>query len=370
MKKTIAVLPGDGVGPEVVAQSIKVLKAIAYKYNHNFNFNYGLIGVTAIDKIGNPLPDETFDLCQKSDAILLGAVGDPKYDNEPNFNIRPEQGLLKLRKLLGLFANIRPVKIYKELIDISPLKKEKLKDVNLVIVRELTGGIYFGKPRKRVKSGSKAIDTSTYTRDEIYRVSHMAFKLAKKRGKKVTSVDKANVLETSRLWRETVAEVAKNYPEVELNHLYVDNAAMQLIKNPCQFNIVLTENMFGDILSDEASVLTGSIGLLPSASIGKIKDQRSKINNPQSFFGLYEPVHGAFNRATGKNIANPVGTILSSAMMLKMSFGLEKEAQAIEKAVEKTLKRGYRTKDIAGKDIPPEKILGTKEMGNLISTLI
>lgn len=353
MKKNIAVLPGDGVGPEIIEQAIKILKVIAKKYNHEFIFNFGLIGACAMDKTGNPLPDKTLSLCKKSNATLFGAIGDPKYDLNPKAIIRPEQGLLKLRKSLNLYANLRPVKIYQELIAASPLKKEKIKNVDLIVVRELTGGIYFGKPRKRVNNRQTAIDTSIYSKPEIQRIAKVAFDLALKRKKKVISVDKANVLETSRLWREIVTAVSKNYKEVELTHIFVDNAAMQLIKNPQQFDVILTENMFGDILSDESSVIAGSIGLLPSASIG-------------NRYSLYEPIHGAFNRAAGKNIANPIGTILSVALMLRISFKLEKEAKMIEGAIDKVIKKGYRTKDITSQHTAFAKILGTKEMGEKI----
>lgn len=357
MKKTVAVLPGDGIGPEVTEQAVKILKKIAGKYNHEFIFEYGLIGAAAIEKTGNPLPDEILDLCKKADAILFGAIGDPKYDNNPKAKVRPEQGLLKLRKSLNLYANLRPVKVYQELIDASPLKKEKIEGVDLIVVRELTGGIYFGEPRKRINNGDTAIDTSIYTKDEITRISKVAFNLASKRRKKVTSVDKANVLETSRLWRETVTELAEDYKDLELTHIFVDNAAMQLIKNPSQFDVILTENMFGDILSDEASVIAGSIGLLPSASIG-------------NHHALYEPIHGAYNKAAGTNTANPIASILSAAMMLRISFHLEKEARQVENAVEKVIKEGYRTKDIVSINTKSEKTLGTREMGNAIANCI
>lgn len=353
MTKKIAVLPGDGVGSEVVAQSVKILQTVASKYNHKFIFKYRLIGASAIDRTGNPLPDETLDLCKKSDAILLGAVGDPKYDLDPKAKVRPEKGLLKLRKNLDLNANLRPVTIYPELANISILNKYKLVNVDLIVVRELTGGIYFGKPRERKDKGNTAVDTCIYTKKEVVRIAKSAFDLALSRRKKVTSVDKANVLETSRLWRETVEEVSKKYPTIGLNHMYIDNCAMQIVKNPSQFDVVLTSNMFGDILSDEASVLAGSIGLLPSASIGKK-------------YALYEPIHGAYNKTAGKNIANPIGAILSASMMLRISFGLKMEAKAIEKAIGKTLKQGYRTKDIAAKDTPQEKIVGTEKMGEKI----
>ncbi len=353
MKKIIAVLPGDGVGPEVVRQAILVLKKIAKKFNHFFTFNFGLIGAQAINQVGNPLPKETLILCKNSEAILFGAVGDPKYDYCPNIRIRPEQGLLKLRKALKLYANLRPIKVYKELIDVSPIKAEKIKDVDFIIVRELTGGIYFGRPQERRDNGYTAVDTSIYNRQEIVKVTKIALNIALKRRKKITSVDKANVLETSRLWRETVTNLVNSHQEVELNHMFIDNAAMQIIKNPSQFDIILIENMFGDILSDEASVIVGSIGMLPSASIG---DQ----------YALYEPIHGAYNKAAGKNIANPIGTILSVAMMLRLSFNLEEEATAIENAITKVLSKNYRTKDIASYYSLSEKILGTKEMGEMI----
>lgn len=357
MKKLIAVLPGDGVGPEVTNQAVKILKMIAKKFHHQFLFKYGLIGSAAIDKTGDPLPDETLSLCRQSDAVLFGAIGNPKYDLDPKAKIRPEQGLLKLRQSLKLFTNLRPVKLYQDLINISPLKKERLENVDLIIVRELTGGIYFGKPSLRKDKGKTALDTSIYSRDEITRVAKIAFEMALERRSKVTSVDKANVLETSRLWRETVTEISKNYPAVELNHMFVDNASMQIIKNPSQFDVILTENMFGDILSDEASVLVGSIGLLPSASIG---DQ----------YALYEPIHGAFNKAKGKNIANPIGSILSTAMMLRISFHLEKEAQIIEKAIQKIISEGFRTLDLSDVNTPHSKIVGTKEFADLVSKRI
>lgn len=354
MKKRIAVLPGDGVGPEVTNQAVNILKKIAEKYGHTFTFNEGLIGAAAIEKIGNPLPDESLDLCKSCDAILFGAIGDPKYDLNPSAKIRPEQGLLKLRKLLQLFANIRPVKIYQELIDASPLKKDRLEGVDFIVIRELTGGIYFGEPRERCDDGITAVDTCIYSRKEIERVAKIAFDMAKTRRKKVTSVDKANVLETSRLWREVVNDVSKNYPEITLEHMFVDNAAMQLVKRPAEFDVILTENMFGDILTDEASVIAGSIGMLPSASIG-------------DKYALYEPIHGSFHKAAGQNIANPIGAILSTAMMLRLSFGLEKEAQAIERAVSKVIGEGFRTKDIADRNSPKDKILGTKDIGKKIA---
>lgn len=357
MKKTVAVLPGDGVGPEVTKQGVKVLDKIANKFHHQFDFQYGLIGAAAINKTGNPLPDETLALCRKSDAILFGAIGDPKYDLDPKAIIRPEQGLLKLRKSLNLYANLRPVKIYKELIDCSPLKKERIMGTDIIMVRELTGGIYFGEPRVRKDNGETAVDTSVYTKKEVMRIAKIAFDMAGERNKKVTSVDKANVLETSRLWRETVTAVARNYPHITLNHMFVDNAAMQIIKNPRDFDVILTENMFGDILTDETSVITGSIGLLSSASLG------DKV-------ALFEPIHGSYPKAAGKNMANPIATILSVIMMLKISFKMDEEAHAVEDAVEKFLSEGYRTKDLTNDNTKKNKILGTEETGDNICSII
>lgn len=357
MNKNIALLQGDGVGPEVTNQAVKVLNKIASEFGHDFHYENGLIGAAAIDETGHPYPAQTHDLCLKSDAILFGAIGSPKYDLDPKAKVRPEQGLLKMRKSLGLFANIRPVKVFRELADVSPLKAEKVENVDMVVVRELTGGIYFGKPRLRKNHGNTAIDTSVYSKNEVRQIAKLAFNLALKRKKKVTSVDKANVLETSRLWRETVTEVSHDFPQVQLTHMFVDNAAMQIIKTPADFDVILTENMFGDILTDEASVISGSIGLLPSASIGEK-------------YALYEPIHGSYPKAAGKNIANPLATILSAAMMLKFSFHLEKEALSVETAVEKFLANGYRTKDISDENIDKLKILGTEEVGDKIVRLI
>ncbi|MEK7096690.1 MAG: 3-isopropylmalate dehydrogenase [Patescibacteria group bacterium] len=351
MKKNIVVLPGDGVGPEVINEAVKVLKKIAEKFNHQFKFKEGLIGAIAIDKIGSPYPDETHQLCLKSDAILFGAIGDPKYDNDPKAKVRPEQGLLKMRRALGLYANIRPIITYRSIINHSPIKSEIIKDVNFIFVRELTGGIYFGK-KGRSDDKKTAFDICNYSTKEIIRVSKIAFDLAAKRNKKVTVVDKANVLETSRLWRETVAEYSKKYPKVTLEMMFVDNAAQQIIKNPKQFDVILTDNMFGDILTDEASVITGSIGMLPSASIG------SKV-------ALYEPIHGSYPKAAGKNTANPIGSILSAAMMLDYSFGLKKESEVVYDAVNKTLEQGFGTKDIFDKNP-----ISTSELGKIIISFI
>jgi 3-isopropylmalate dehydrogenase len=353
MKKHIAVLPGDGVGPEVTNEAVKVLKKIAEKFDHQFIFTEGLIGAAAIDMAGTPFPKETQQLCQHSDAILFGAIGHPKYDSDPTLKIRPEQGLLKMRKTLGLYANIRPISVFPSQINTSPLKKEIVKDVNFIVVRELTGGIYFGK-RGRSKNKKSAFDICTYSDHEIVRIAKIAFDLASKRNKKVTVVDKANVLETSRLWREVINRLKNTMPagrqeKIKIEYMFVDNAAMQIIKNPKQFDVILTENMFGDILTDEASVITGSIGMMPSASIGE------KIS-------LYEPIHGSYPKAAGRNTANPIGSILSSAMMLDYSFGLKKESQIIYSAVEKTLKQGFGTKDIVNKNP-----LSTSEIGNKIT---
>lgn len=379
MKKTIAVLPGDGVGPEVTEQAVKFLKTVAKKFGHEFSFEEGFIGAAAIDKTGNPFPEETHKLCENADAILLGAIGDPKYDNDPSAKVRPEQGILGLRKALGLYANIRPIEIFPSVAARSPLKAEIIKDVNFIVVRELIGGIYFGK-RGRNKDRTEAFDTSFYTKDEITRIAKYAFELAKSRHSersrgisstqgaqvnrslhagrdddkkaKLTVVDKANVLETSRLWRETVQAMEKDYPDISVEYMFVDNAAMQIIKRPSAFDVVLTENMFGDILTDEASVITGSLGMLPSASIG-LKT------------ALYEPIHGSFPKAAGQNYANPVASMLSAAMMLEYSFGLKKERDAMYNAVQAVLDQGFGTKDIATKEV-----LSTSDLADKIITAL
>ena len=331
MQKHIAVIPGDGIGPEVTAQAVRVLNAVAQQFGHEFTYENCLMGADAIDKTGDPLPQATIDTCLKSDAILFGAIGHPKYDNDPSAKVRPEQGLLRIRKVLELFANIRPVASYASLYHLSPLKAHALENVDFVIFRELTGGIYFGKKELNA-AGDVASDECTYSSVEINRVSELAFEFAMKRRKKLTLVDKANVLETSRLWRKNVQAMAAKYPEVEVDYMFVDNAAMQLILNPKQFDVILTENMFGDIISDEGSVLTGSLGLLPSASVGNGR-------------ALFEPIHGSYPQAAGKDIANPLGSILSAALMLEY-FDLHKEAQAIKDAVNWTLENGFVTKDI------------------------
>ncbi len=331
MKKNITVIPGDGIGPEVTTQAVKVLKAIAKRFDHRFNFKYTLMGACAIEETGNPLPDATIESCLQSDAVLLGAIGHPKYDNDPSAKIRPEQGLLKLRKELQLFANLRPVSTYKSLNHLSPLKENRLKGVDFIMYRELTGGIYFGEKHLN-DAGDEASDLCRYSRMEIERIAHLAFKAAQKRKKRMTLVDKANVLETSRLWRKTVQELCSQYPDVKVDYMFVDNAAMQIILNPAQFDVILTENLFGDILSDEASVLSGSLGLLPSSSIGEKN-------------ALFEPIHGSYPQATGLDIANPVGAILSAALMMD-HFNLHEEAEKIREAVNWTLNHGFVTKDI------------------------
>ncbi len=352
MNFKIAVIAGDGIGPEIIEQAIKILRTIGRKFGHNFEFIEVLAGGRAIDEKGEPLPEKSMEICKNSNSILLGAIGGPKWDSLDG-DKRPEQALLKLRKELGLYANIRPVKSYPVLENISPFCKEITgNNIDLCIVRELTGGIYFGNRGVRKGSmGIEAYDTEIYNEKEIERIAKIAFKIAVNRRKKVTSVDKSNVLESSRLWRKVVGEISKSFPDVTLEHMLVDNAAMQLIRNPKQFDVILTNNMFGDILSDEASMITGSIGMLPSASIGRKRE------------GLYEPIHGSAPDIAGKNKANPIGVILSAAMMLSYSFGLNEEAKTIEKAVDRVLSLNYRTADIMTRGM---KLIGTEEMGELI----
>lgn len=352
MNKNIAVLPGDGIGPEVTKQAIKVLDAVAAAYDHKFKYEKALVGAVAIDATGDPFPKNTEEICREADAILFGAIGDPKYDNDPKAKIRPEQGLLAMRKKLGLFANVRPVTAYDALTSISPLKEEIIKGVDFVVFRELTGGIYFGQPRGRSEDGTSAFDTCNYSKEEIIRVSKLAFEAAGNRNKRVTLVDKANVLATSRLWRETVQELAEEYPDIELDYMFVDNAAMKIIQNPGYFDVVLTENMFGDIITDEASVISGSLGMLPSASIGKNQS-------------LFEPIHGSYPQAAGKNIANPFGAILSAAMMLEYSFEMHEESKAIQEAVMRTVEEGFVTEDIR-----KEGAKSTEEVGDQVAKLV
>ena len=353
----ITVLKGDGIGPDIVAEAMNVLEAVGKKYNHKLNFNEKLVGGAALAACGVPLPDDTLEACKNCDSILLGAVGGPKWDNLPS-NMRPEAGaLLRLRKELGLYANLRPAIIHKALSSASPIKPEIIGDsLDILVVRELTGGIYFGERGHREgKYGEEAYDVEAYSEFEVKRIAKTAFDAAMKRNKRVTSIDKSNVLESSKLWRKAVIEVAKDYPEVELDHMYVDNAAMQLVRNPKHFDVIVTSNIFGDIISDEASQITGSIGMLPSASLS------------DGAFGMYEPIHGSAPDIAGMDIANPIATILSAGMMLRYSFGLNAEADAIEAAVTEVLDAGYRTPDIYSEGTTK---VGTKEMGRIISEKI
>ena len=332
MKLNIALLAGDGIGPEVIDQAVKVCDALAKKYNHEINWRPALTGAAAIDAVGDPYPDETHNICATSDAVLFGAIGHPKYDNDPSAKVRPEQGLLRMRQKLGLFANVRPTFTFPSLIDKSPLKRERIEGTDLVFLRELTGGIYFGK-RGREDNGDTAYDTCTYTRKEIQRLAKKGFEMAEKRSKRLCCVDKANVLESSRLWRETVQAMEKDYPEVKVSYEFVDAVAMRLVQWPSEYDVLITENLFGDILTDEASVISGSMGLMPSASIGE------KI-------ALYEPIHGSYPQAAGKDIANPLATVLSAAMLFD-GFNLSEEAEAIRKVVNKSLSEGIVTEDLA-----------------------
>jgi 3-isopropylmalate dehydrogenase len=357
MEFNVAVLPGDGIGPEVVAEALKVLQVVSEKFGHSFQRREGLIGGVAIDTLGTALADETLKMCKESDAVLLGAVGGSKWDN-PQAKIHPEDGLLALRKGLKLFANLRPVKVFPMLVDSTNLKPEVVRGVDLVVVRELTGGLYFGQPKKqwRTSKGRHAVDTLAYSEVEIERILRVGFELARSRRKKLTSVDKANVLQSSRLWRQIAIEISADYLDIELQHMLVDACAMRFIQRPSEFDVVVTENMFCDILTVEASMLAGSMGMLPSASLAGIP--RGKT------FGMYEPIHGSAPSRAGQNVANPIATILSVAMMLRYSFALETEAQAIENAVLATLEQGYRTYDIMSNG---KTRVGTKEMGDLIA---
>jgi 3-isopropylmalate dehydrogenase len=359
----IALLPGDGVGPEIINEAGKALDAVSKRFGHTFERTDILIGGAAIDAYGTPIRDEDLAVCRASDAVLLGAIGGPKWD-DPQGKVRPEQGLLKLRKSLGLFANLRPVSVMPPLVDSSPIKAEIVKDVDIMVVRELTGGLYFGRPSKQWKDrrGRAAVDTLIYRDHEIERVARLAFDLAKGRKKKVSSVDKANVLSTSRLWRSVVTEVGKDYPDVELEHVLVDSMTMHLIRHPSNFDVIVTENMFGDILTDEASVLAGSIGLLPSASIGA-----NRSGGKAGPLGVYEPIHGSAPAMTGQGRANPTGTILSAALMLRLSLGLELEAVAIETAVEEVVSRGIRTSDICPAG---SSSVSTSQFGSAVADLI
>ena len=350
MKAAIVTLPGDGIGVEVVAEGVKVLEAVAHAYGHTFTFQECLIGGVAIDATGDPLPERTLAACQAADAVLLGAVGGPKW-SDPSATVRPEQGLLGLRKGLELYANLRPVQIFQELRDASPLRPERLEGVDLVVVRELTGGIYFGPRQEATLTVPVAFDTMLYTADEVRRIARKGFELARLRRGKLTSVDKANVLASSRLWRRVVTETGHEYPDVTLDHMLVDAAAMHLMRRPADFDVIVTENMFGDILTDEASMLAGSMGMLASASIGEGTN------------GVYEPIHGSAPDIAGRGIANPLATILSVALLLRYSLGLEREAQAVESAVSAAVASGIRTPDIANAGVTP---VSTIEMGDQV----
>lgn len=352
MKKNILIIPGDGIGQEVTIWGKAVLEHIATLYGHDFVFDEAIMGHVAIEATGNPLPDETLNKAKASDAILFGAIGHAKYDNDPSAKVRPEQGLLKIRKELGLYANLRPILLFDELLDASSLKPEVLRGTDILFFRELTGDVYFGE-KTRSADGTFASDLMNYNRYEVERIAIKAFEAARTRHKRLCSVDKANVLETSRLWRETVQDIAKQYPDVETEHMFIDNAAMQLVKNPRKFDVVLTANLFGDILTDEASQIAGSMGMLASASVG-------------DGTGFYEPIHGSAHDIAGQNKANPLASILSVALMLDIGFGLKEEAEAVTKAVADTLKAGYRTIDIADARTAPELVLGTKEMGTKV----
>jgi len=356
MKKNILIIPGDGIGQEVTTWGKKVLEKIGENYVHEFSFDEAIMGHTAIEATGNPLPDETLEKAKASDAILFGAIGHIKYDNDPSAKVRPEQGLLKIRKELGLYANLRPILLFDELLDASSLKPEILKGTDILFFRELTGDVYFGE-KNRNEDNTFASDLMNYHRYEVERIARKAFDAARTLNKRLCSVDKANVLETSRLWREVVQEIAKEYPDVETEHMFIDNAAMQLVKNPRKFDVVLTANLFGDILTDEASQIAGSMAMLASASVG-------------DGTGFFEPIHGSAHDIAGQNKANPLASILSAALMLDISFGLQEEAKTVTNAVAETLKAGWRTGDIANSSTEASKILGTQEMGEKVLEFI
>lgn len=353
MELNIALLAGDGIGPEIVGQAVKVLDTVAQKYNHTFKYKSALVGACAIDATGDPYPAETHQVCLDSDVVLFGAIGDPKYDNDPKAKVRPEQGLLRMRKSLGLFANLRPLAVFDSLADRSPLKTEIVRGADFVCVRELTGGMYFGRPQGRSEDGNTAYDTCVYTREEVERILHLAFNLAMGRRKQLTVVDKANVIATSRLWRQIAGEIAPQYPEVKMEFMFIDNAAMQIIQRPTYFDVIVTENLFGDILTDEASVISGSLGMLPSASVG-------------SEIALFEPIHGSYPQAAGKNIANPMATILSAAMLLE-HVGLKEEGAAIRAGVDAAIMAGVVTEDLANAG---DKNYSTTEVGDFVCSKI
>ena len=350
----IAVLPGDGIGPEIINVALAVTKEMCRKFGHQLTYEYGICGATAIDQTGNPYPEETHELCMKSDAVLFGAVGDLRFDNDPSAKVRPEQGLLAMRKRLGLYANIRPVTTFETLIHKSPLRADLVRGADFMCIRELTGGMYFGRPQGRSEDGNTAYDTCIYSREEIERIVILAYEYAMKRRKKLTIVDKANVLATSRLWREMAKEIAPRYPEVETEYMFVDNAAMRIIQWPASFDVIVTENMFGDILTDEASVITGSMGLLPSASIG-------------THTSVFEPIHGSWPQAAGQDIANPLATVLSAAMMFEYAFGLKEEAALIRRAVDVSMDANVRTQDI---QVEGKQAYSTSEVGEWLVNYI
>ncbi len=349
MNLNIALLPGDGIGPEIIAEATKVLDAVARKNGHTFAYTRALVGAAAIDAVGDPYPEATHRVCEESDVILFGAIGDPKYDNDPTAKVRPEQGLLRMRKALGLFANVRPLVVFDSLVERSPLKAEKVKGADFVCIRELTGGMYFGRPQGRSEDGNTAYDTCVYTRVEVERILKVAFEMARTRRKLLTVVDKANVIATSRLWRQIAQEMAPKYPDVQVDYMFVDNAAMQIIQRPTYFDVMVTENLFGDILTDESSVISGSLGLLPSASLGEKN-------------ALFEPIHGSYPQAAGKNIANPMATILSAAMLLE-HVGLAAEGAAVRRAVEEAIAQGVVTEDLASNG----KNYSTSQVGDFVA---
>ena len=360
MQLSLAVLPGDGIGPDVTTEAVKVLEAVGSRFGHDFRLDYGLVGGVAIDKTGEALTGDTLRMCRSAQAVLLGAVGDPKWDSNPGARVRPEDGLLALRKGLGLFANLRPVRVFPVLVDSTNLKPEVIRGADFIFVRELTGGLYFGRPKRqwRTSRGRRATDSMNYSEQEIERIVRVGFELALRRDKRLVSVDKANVLESSRLWRQVAMEVAGDYPDVELEHMLVDACSMRIIQNPTYFDVVVTENTFGDILTDEASMLAGSMGMLASASLAGVPQEGVSI------FGMYEPIHGSAPRRAGLDMANPIAIILSVAMMLRYSFSLAREAQVLESAVDEVLEEGYRTYDIMAEG---KVKVGTGRMGDLIA---
>jgi len=356
MNLNIALLPGDGIGPEIVGEAVKVLDAVGAKYGHRFTYRKGLVGACAIDATGDPYPAETHAICREAGVVLFGAIGDPKYDNDPSAKVRPEQGLLRMRKSLGLFANVRPLVVFDSLVERSPLKADRVRGADFVCIRELTGGMYFGRPQGRSEDGNTAYDTCVYSREEVERILRVAFEQARKRRKLLTVVDKANVIATSRLWRQIAKEMAPQYPDVQVDYMFVDNAAMQIIQRPTYFDVLVTENLFGDILTDESSVISGSLGLLPSASL-------------DAEVALFEPIHGSYPQAAGKNIANPMATILSAAMLLE-HVGLAKEGAAVRGAVERAIAEGVVTEDLIDPSATGQKACTTTQVGDFVASNI